>query len=184
LICLSHERPRIGVSALSFFPWYAIRTKSNREKIAALVLDSKGYAPYLPLYRSRRQWSDRIVEVEEPLFAGYVFCRFDPKQRLPIITTPAVVSVVSYGNEPAEILEAEIEAIRTVLRSGLPARPCPFLREGQGVEIKQGPLNGIEGILLKRKNESLLVISVTMLQRSVLVEIDQESVRGLKDLRD
>jgi len=123
-----------------------------------------------------------VVETKEPLLAGYVFCRFDPKQRLPILTTPGVVSIVGYGREPAPIPDSEIEAIRTVLRSGFVAQPHPFLREGHRVEIKCGPLKGVEGTLAKKKNECLFVISITMLQRSVLVDIDQESIGSLENL--
>lgn len=177
---ITETKAAINAEVVPCFPWYAVRTRSNREKLAAQALESKGYEQYLPLYRSKRQWSDRVIEIEEPLFAGYVFCRFNPKQRLPIVTTPGVVSVVSYDNEPAPIGDTEIEAIRTVLQSGFPAKPCPFLREGQRVQIKRGPLKGTEGILVKKKKECLLVVSVAMLQRSVLVDIDPESIHGIE----
>ena len=155
-------------------PWYGIRTKSNHEKLAAGVLQSKGYEQYLPVYRSRRRWSDRVVESDQPLFPGYVFCRFDAKKRLPIVSTPGVVSVVGFGAEPAPISDSEIEAVQTVLHSGLAAEPCPFLREGQRIRVNRGSLEGLEGILLKKKTDWRMVVSVTMLQRSVSVEIDRE----------
>ncbi|MBV9296370.1 MAG: UpxY family transcription antiterminator [Acidobacteriaceae bacterium] len=156
------------------FPWYGIRTRPKQERIAANMLANKGYEHYLPVLRSKRRWSDRVVEKELPLFPGYVFCRFDVKKRLPIITTPAVVSVVGFGNQPAPIDDSEIEAIQVVLRSGLAAEQCPFLREGQRIRVNRGSLEGLEGILLKKKNEWRMVVSVTMLQRSVSVEIDRE----------
>ena len=157
-------------------PWYGIRTKSNHEKLAAVGLESKGYERYLPLYKRRRRWSDRVVETDQPLFPGYLFCRFDVNQRLPIVTTPGVVSVVGCGKEPAPIAESEINAIQAVLRSGLAAQPCPFLREGQRIRVNSGSLEGLKGILLKRKSEWRMVVSVTMLQRSVSVEIDRECI--------
>jgi len=155
-------------------PWYGIRTKFNHERVAAVVLQSKGYEQYLPVYRHRQRWSDRIVETDRPLFPGYVFCRFDARKRLPIVSTPGVVSVVGFGNEPAPISESEIDAVRAVLRSGLVAEPCPFLREGQRIRVRRGSLEGLEGILLKKKSDWRIVVSVAMLQRSVAVEIDRE----------
>jgi transcription antitermination factor NusG len=142
--------------------------------MSATVLAAKGYDPYLPTYRVRRRWSDRVVVSELPVFPGYVFCRFDVKKRLPILTTPGVVSLVGFGTEPAAISDSEIEAIQTVLASGLTAAPHPFLKEGQRIRVKSGALQGLEGILLKQKTEWRMVISVIMLQRSIAVEIDRE----------
>ncbi len=156
----------------SEYPWYALRTRSNFENLAALSLERKGLETYLPTYRHRRRWSDRVVETQAPLFKGYVFCRFDNLQRLPVVSTPGVISVVSYGLEPAPIDEKEIEAVQMILRSGLASEPYPFLKEGQPVRVLCGSLNGVEGILVKKKSDFRLVISVTMLQRSVSVEID------------
>jgi transcriptional antiterminator RfaH len=153
-------------------PWYGIRTRSNHERVATIVLSGKGYEPYLPLYRLRRRRADTVIESEHPLFPGYVFCRFDAKQRLPILTTTGVISVLGFGNEPAAIPDEEIEAVKAVLRSGLPAEPCAYLREGQRVRVTHGSLDGVEGILVKKKNQSRMVVSVSMLQRSISVEID------------
>jgi len=132
-------------------PWYGIRTKSNHERVAAVVLQNNGYEQFLPVYRRRQRWSDRIVEADRPLFPGYVFCRFDARKRLPIVSTPGVVSVVGFGNEPAPISDSEIEAVRAVLRSGLAAEPCPFLHEGQRIRVRRGSLEGLEGIRLKKR---------------------------------
>lgn len=174
MTCLQHNTA-VSSPADSFpFPWYGIRTKSNHEKTAAVALGSKGFEQYLPVYRCKRRWSDRVVETEQPLFPGYVFCRFDARKRLPIMTTPGVVSVVGFGADPAPIDDAEIEAVQTILRSGLATEPCPFLREGQRIRVKRGSLEGLEGILLKKKNEWRMVVSINMLQRSVAVEIDRE----------
>jgi transcription antitermination factor NusG len=172
----SMRSPTASEIDFSCFPWYGIRTRSNCEKIAATVLEAKGYEQYLPVQRVRRCWSDRFVETTLPLFPGYVFCRFDSKYRTPIVSTPGVLSVVSFGNEPAAILDSEIGAIRTLLSSGLPSEPCPFLCKGQRIRIKRGSLQGVEGILTKRKSEWRIIISITMLQRSVAVEVDRDSV--------
>jgi transcription antitermination factor NusG len=128
----------------------------------------------LPVYRGRRRWSDRIVESDRPLFPGYIFCRFDAQKRFPIVSTPGVVSVVGFGNEPAPISDTEIEAVRSVLHSGLAAEPFPFLSEGQRIRVRRGSLEGLEGILVKKKSDWRIVVSVAMLQRSVAVEIDRE----------
>jgi transcriptional antiterminator NusG len=165
--------PQVGSDSLpEQFPWYGIRTRSNHERVAATVLTGKGYEPYLPVYRVRRRRGDAVVESEHPLFPGYVFCRFDVKTRLPILTTTGVISVLGFGKEPVAIPDEEIEAVRAVLRSGLPAEPCAYLREGQRVRVTHGSLDGVEGILVKKKNQLRMVISVTMLQRSISVEID------------
>jgi transcription antitermination factor NusG len=155
-------------------PWFAVRTRSNFEKVASVALGNKGMTPYLPSYKSRRRWSDRVVVADTPLFQGYVFCRFDPLNRLPVLTTTGVISIVGCGSEPASIDDKEIDAIELILRSGLATEPCPFLREGQRVRVKKGSLAGVEGILTKKKSDFRLVISVTMLQRSIAVEIDRE----------
>ncbi len=161
-------------------PWFGIHTRSNQEKVTAKVLSFKGYEQYLPTYKLRKRWSDRIVETDRPLFPGYVFCRFDPKVRLPILTTPGVVSVVGFGNEPAAIDNVEIEAVQAIIESGLHAEPCPFLREGQKIRINKGSLLGLEGLLLRKKSEWRMVVSVAMLQRSISVEIDREWIEGIR----
>jgi transcription antitermination factor NusG len=161
-------------------PWFGVHTRSNHEKVTATVLCHKGYDNYLPTYKSKRRWSDRIVETERPLFPGYVFCRFDPKLRLPILTTPGVVSVVGFGNEPAAIEEAEIEAVQAVLNSGLHTEPCPFLREGQHIRVTKGALTGLEGLLVRKKSEWRMVVSVSMLQRSISVEIDRDWIEATR----
>ena len=165
--------PRTAGQSASL-PWFGIRTRSNHEKLAATALENKGFEHYLPVFRSRRRWSDRVVEGDRPLFPGYVFCRFDPKKRLPIMTTPGVVSVIGFGNEPAPIPESEIEYVQTILKSGFAAEPCSFLRAGQRIRVTRGALDGVEGILLRKKSEWRMVVSVEMLQRSISVEIDRE----------
>ena len=161
--------------------WYGLRTKSRFEKAAAASLAYKGYQYYRPTYRSRRRWSDRMTEVQAPLFPGYVFCRFDVSQRLPILVIPGIVSVVGIGREPASIPDEEIAAIETVLRSGLNAEPWPYLPEGQRVRVDKGSLNGIEGIVVKSKKGAWrMVVSVTLLQRSLSVEIDRECISAIR----
>jgi len=117
------------------FPWYGIRTRPNHERVAALLLIGKGYESYLPVYHLHRRRTGVTVESYRPLFPGYLFCRFDAKNRLPILMTSGVISVLGFGNEPAAIPDEEIEAVSAALRSGLRAEPCAYLREGQRVRV-------------------------------------------------
>lgn len=135
------------------------------------------------MYKIRRRWSDRIKELEEPLFGGYVFCRLDPLERLPVLTIPGVVRFVSVGRNPAPIEDCEIAAIQSVVSSGFPAEPWPFLRVGQTVRIEDGPLRDLEGLLINIKGSHRLVISVGLLQRSVAVEIDRDWVTPINPSR-
>jgi transcription antitermination factor NusG len=159
--------------------WYAVRTRSNREQTAAHMIGSLGHEHFVPTYLTRRQWSDRVVTVAAPLFPGYVFCRFAAERRLPIISTPGVVSIVGCGNKPAAIEDAEITAIQKILNSKSAFERCPFLQEGQRVRIKQGSMAGVEGILLKRKVNWRIVVSVSLLQRSISVEVDHECLEPI-----
>ena len=158
------------------YPWFALRIKSRFEKTTSTVLRSKGFEDFSPLYLSRRKWSDRVKEVELPLFPGYLFCRFNPLDRFPILSTPGVLSVVGIGKVPQLVEEHEIEQIQSILASGMQTQPWPFLTVGQKVRISSGSLVGLEGLLVNIKNSFRLVVSVTLLQRSVAVEIDRESV--------
>jgi transcription antitermination factor NusG len=160
--------------------WYALRVKSKFENLASATLRGKGYREFLPLYRSRRRWSDRVKELDLPLFPGYIFCHFDAGSRLlPILTTPGVVSIVGAGKTPVPVSDGEISAIEAVVRSSLPALPWPCLTVGSRVLIEAGPLAGIEGIALDVDRKYRLVVSVPLLQRSVAVEIDREWARPL-----
>ena len=161
-------------------PWFALRVRSNHERIAALHLEERGYEEFAPSVRVERRWSDRKKEVEQFLFPGYVFCRFDPQRRLPILTAPGIVGVVGCGKIPTPIPEHEIERIRTMVQSGLLVTPWPFLEVGQTVVIERGPLAGVEGILEEVKGKCRLIVSINLLQRSVAAEVDRYSVRPVR----
>lgn len=177
---LSTGAAHIGGMPVVADPWYAVRVKSRQERVVAASLEGKGYEQFLPLCRSARPWADRIKALDLPLFPGYVFCRFDVQRRLPILVTPGVVFIVGLGKAPEPIAPHEMEAIQAVARSGLLAQPWPFLQVGQRVRVNYGGLSGIEGVLLKNKNRHKLVLSVTLLQRSVSVEIDRDWVRPVE----
>lgn len=159
--------------------WFALNTKRNREKRVGELLRGKGYEELVPTYRSLRKWSDRYKELELALFPGYVFCRFDPAYRSPILATPGVVAVVGNGRVPVPVENSEIEALRTLMGSAFVVEPWPYLRVGQRVVIEGGPLSGLEGILQEVRRSCRIVVSVDLLQRSVAVEVDRDRVRPL-----
>ena len=161
------------------FPWFAVQVRTKHELGVAAFLGGRGYEPFLPLSRSRRAWSDRIKVVDAPLFPGYLFCRVNIQDRLPVLSAPGVIRIVGYNRSPIPIDEAEINAIHAIVTSGLPNKPWPFLRVGDPVQIKSGPLQGLKGILVAVKGAHRLVVSVTLLQRSVAVEIDSAYVKTL-----
>jgi transcription antitermination factor NusG len=162
------------------FPWFALQVRSRFEQGVAEHLDGKGYEWFLPLYKCRKRWSDRIKEVEAPLFSGYLFCRLNPQDRLPILKTPGVIQIVGSNRIPIAVDELEIQAIQRMVASGIPNQPWPFLATGDRVLIESGPLSGLEGILVEFKGNHRLVLSVTLLQRSVAVEIDSAFVTSLR----
>jgi transcription antitermination factor NusG len=161
------------------FPWYALRVRSNFERVAAVHLRDRGFDEFLPTYRTERQWSDRKKEIDLPLFAGYVFCRLNPHDRLPVLSIPGTVGLVGFGQGPASIPDQEIESIRKMIASGLLVAPWPFLSVGQNVLIERGPLAGVEGVLQEIKKTFRLVVSIGLLQRSVSAEIDRTWIRPL-----
>lgn len=161
--------------------WYAVRVRSQREDMVARHLRVRGLESFLPLYKEKHRWSDRFKEIEMPLFPGYVFCQFNPVNRLPVLTVPGVVHVVGTGKNPTPIDENEMAALRVAVKSGFLAKPWPFLEVGQKVRIESGPLSGAEGILLGFRGQQRIVLSVTLLQRSVAVEIDGDWVCPLSE---
>ena len=128
------------------------------------------------MYWSRRRWSDRIKVLQLPLFAGYLFSRFDPTHRARILEIPGVVLIVGLGRTPLPVDTHEIEAIRLVVNSGQPVAPWSRLEIGHPVRIERGPLCGLQGVLLRFKGASHLILSVQLLQRGVAVEIDESWV--------
>ena len=163
--------------------WLALQVKPRSEKLIATALSSKGIEPFLPLYTTRRRWSDRIKEVQLPLFDGYVFCKVDLRYRLPALTIPGVIQFVGIGKTPEPIEEHELADLQAVVRSGLPSMPWPFLKIGQRVRVEHGPLRDMEGILLQTKGSHRLVLSVSLLQRSVAVEVDRDCITPVNSQR-
>jgi len=155
------------------WPWFAILARSGREKYATMLLENGGFECFLPISKSTRKWSDRMKDIDVPLFPGYLFCRMNPNDRLPVLTTPGVMQIAGIGKMPIPVDEHEIEAVRQIERSGLAATPWPYLRVGNIARIEEGPLRGVAGIVVKIKSALKLVLSIELLQRSIAVEIDR-----------
>lgn len=163
--------------------WYAIRTRTQYERAVASAIADKGYEEFTPMFRCRRPVRGKIREVEEPLFPGYVFGRFDVNKRLPILVTPGVFGIVGCGKVPLPVEDSEIAALQSVSMAGLAAQPWPFLKMGQRVRINHGAMQDLEGILVAVKKQHRLVVSVSLLERSVAVEIDGAWVTPLESAR-
>jgi len=159
--------------------WYAVKVKGRSEAMVAAHLQGKGFESFLPTYRANRRWSDRIKTLDLPLFPGYVFSRFDVQKRMPILTIPGVSFIVGTGRSPEPIDETEIAAIQVVMKSGAEYGPHPYVRIGQPVQVENGSLYGLTGVVTTVKNKSRLVVSINMLMRSISVEIEQAWVRPI-----
>jgi transcription elongation factor/antiterminator RfaH len=164
-------------------PWYALLVRSRRENQVFNQLLGQGYECFLPVYKSERRWSDRMKEVQQPLFPGYLFCRFDIHNRGPVLMAPGVHQIVGIGRTPVSVAEAEIESIRQVLASGLPSQPWLYLEVGQRVRVNHGSLENIEGILVSFKGGHRVVLSVSLLQRSVAMEVDLSWVTAVSEAK-
>jgi len=165
------------------YPWFALQVRSRYENIVTAHLTGMSYESFLPLHTCRRRWSDRFKEIEYPLFPGYVFCRLNPLDRLPILMIPGVSLIVGMGKTPVAIDEGEIAAIQSAVKSGLPSQPWPFVQIGQRVRIEHGPLCGLEGVLLDFRGHHRLVLSVTLLQRSIAVQVEDAWVTPIPQHR-
>src|ERR1700687_4027082 len=164
-------------------PWVALQVRSRRQALAAPQLNGQGYECFLPLYKSERRWSDRVKEIDQPLFPGYLFCRFDLHNRGPLLMTPGVQQIVGTGRTPMPVAESEMESIRQALASGLPSQPWLYLQIGQRVRVNHGSLNNLEGILINFKGSHRIVLSVSLLQRSVAMEVDLSWVTPMMDAK-
>jgi transcription antitermination factor NusG len=161
--------------------WYALHVRPRFEKLVEAHLSEKGYETFLPTYVSSRQWSDRVKSLTLPLFPSYLFCRFDLRARLPILVTPGVNFIVGAGNAAVAVDAEEIDAVRKVVQSGLTTQPWPYLKAGETVEVQTGPLEGLRGIIVRAKGSDRLVVMVSLLMRSVSVEIDRHWVKPVRE---
>jgi len=163
--------------------WYALHVRPRFESLVELQLEGKGYEVFLPTYESKRRWSDRVKTVVQPLFPGYVFCHFNIESRLPILVTPGVNAIIGVGKTPIPVDQNEILALRSVVNSGVASCPCDYIQDGESVRVESGPLEGLVGIVQRSKNSERLIVSLTLLMRSVSVEIDRTWVKRVATSR-
>ena len=181
---LDYGKPNLDLSSLrapmpsetGHPQWFAIAVKPRFDKAVSRTLESKGFETLLPLYKKHLKYDGRSRVSELPLFPGYVFCRFNVLTRLPVLTTPGVTHILGTRNQPIPLSETEIDSLKKAIDAHLPLQPFPFLQAGQKVRIEEGALAGVVGIVIKSKQSLRLVLSVTLLQRSVLLEIDGQQV--------
>jgi len=159
--------------------WFAVYTRSRHERRVAARLADNGVVYFLPLFSTIRRWKDRKKCVELPLFPGYLFVRIALHERLRVLQVPGVVRLVGFNGQPVPLPESEIESLRTGLASHLRAEPHPYLTVGRRIRVKNGPLKGVEGILIRKKNRYRVVISVDLIMRSAVVEIDLPDIERI-----
>ena len=164
----------------SFFEplWYAVYTNANHEKRVAQQLGQRSIEHILPLYDSVRRWKDRRVHLQMPLFPGYVFVRFALRDRLQVLQIPSVAHLVSFNGRPAPLPVEDVQTIQHCMTHGRQVEPHPYLQAGRRARVRSGPLQGLEGIILRRKNRTRFVLSFKLIARSVAVEIDEGDVEA------
>jgi transcription antitermination factor NusG len=159
--------------------WFAVRVKSNHERVVATSLAARDLDTCVPMCLARP--GRRKEHKSVALFSGYVFCSFDPKALLPVLTVPGVVNIVSRGRVPEEVDPEEMLAVRRLEAVGLASYPYPYLAAGQRIRVIRGPLGGVEGALIREKGQDRLVISVSLLRRSVVAEVERWWVEPLAE---
>jgi transcription antitermination factor NusG len=163
-------------SRKSLARWYAVSVRPRHEKLVSRHLEDRGLNHFLPVYRSVRRWKDRRKELDMALFPGYVFVNLNACERLGVLQSPGVLRFVTFQGQPAEVPEAEIRALESSLGAGLCPQPHPYLCQGRRVRVTRGPLTGAEGILMRRKERFRLVLSIDLIMRSVMLEVDEADV--------
>lgn len=156
--------------------WYALYTSPRHEKSVAGQIERRGIACFLPLYRSVRRWKDRRKELEMVLFPGYVFVRVAPQKTLQVLQCSGAVRLVTFNGEPVALPEADIESLRNRLSSSSSIEPHPYLRVGRRVRVRSGPMQGLEGIIQRKKDRCRVIFTIELIMRSVAVEVDEADV--------
>jgi len=156
--------------------WYVASTAPHHEKWVARQLEGFRVQNFLPLYRSLRRWKDRRKELELPLFPGYLFVRIPLSDRLRVLRTPGVVQIVGFQGRPQSVPDSEVETLRQSVLHGTSLQPHPYLKVGRKVRVQNGPLTGMEGILVRQKDAFRVVLSVEMITHSFAVEVDAADI--------
>lgn len=158
--------------------WYAAYTCANHESRVSEQLAAREVEHFLPVYRSVRRWRDRRVELDLPLFPGYVFVRLGLRDRLRVLQIPSVARLVGFGGSPTALPDEEMMILRAGLDSRLVAEPHTYLTEGRRVQVRRGPLTGMRGILLRRRGRARFVVSMELIMRSMAVEMDEADLES------
>jgi transcription antitermination factor NusG len=156
--------------------WYALRVRARSERAVAGILAEKAFETYVPCWEERRTYSDRKILAAVPAFPGYVFSRFDYVSRFRVLNTPGVLAVLSVSGTPRPIEEEVIFALQKAFSESKRVSPAAYIPNGEWVRIIGGPMTGAQGLLIRAKGQHRLVVSIELLQRSVSVEVDAESV--------
>lgn len=154
--------------------WYAAHTRSRHEKSVSTQLHDRHVETFLPSYETVRRWKNGDHRIRLPLFPGYTFIRIALKDRLQVLKTPGLVRLVGFNGTPVPLADQELDALQTALAQGVRAEPHPYLSLGRRVRITAGPLTGREGLLIQKKNSTRVVLSIGLIQRSILVQIDAQ----------
>ncbi len=166
--------------AISRSSWYAAYTCANHEKRASTHISQRGFECFFPTYSTVRRWSDRRVELEMPLFPGYIFVHLDLCDRLKVLQAPGVARIVGFGGQPVALPDEQINLLRAGLDAGLHFQPHPYLTIGRRVRLKSGPLAGIQGILRRHRGNLRVLISIELIQRALLVDADVADVEEIR----
>lgn len=159
--------------------WYAVSVFPRHEKHVAHQLEARGVSYLLPVYPSLRRWKDRRKQIDMVLFPGYVFVNIGLEHRVGVLRLPGVSQFVTFQGLPAVIPEHEIQAIGVSVRAGLAMQPHPYLQKGRRVRVRNGPMAGVEGILVRRKERFRVVLSINLIMSSVAAEVDEFDIEPL-----
>jgi len=169
----------IEAGMLDSSSWWALYTRHQHEKAVAEMLTAKGFEVFLPLYESTRRWKDRRKELDLALFPGYVFVQIALKDKLCVLQLPGAVHLVSFNGQPVALPEAEVETLRDRLCRAPYLEPHPYLKLGRRVRVHSGPLRGVEGIVVRKKDRLRIIVSADLIMRSVSVEVDEADLEPL-----
>ncbi len=176
---MNSEEEKLSASAQSGDGnWYVLYTCVHHEKKVAEQIRRRNLSSFLPVYRSVRRWKDRRKQLELALFPGYVFVRMSLQHKLKVLDLPGVVSFVSFNGKPAVLPAEEIEALRDRLSRDQRVEPHPYLRTGRRVRVRRGALEGLEGIVVRRKDRCRIVFSIDLIQRSLAIEVDEADLQA------
>jgi transcription elongation factor/antiterminator RfaH len=175
---LTEAKPLEGPTQIPEPHWYALYTCPRHEKRVAQQIERRQLSCFLPSYRSVRRWKDRRKELELALFPGYVFVHMSLSNKLKVLQVPGVVQLVSFRGQPAALPTEEIEALRNRLSDNAKVEPHPYLRAGRKVRVHSGPFQGLEGVILRRKDRCRLIFSIDLIQRSLAIELDEADLEA------